>query len=160
MADRIAVMDAGRLAQVGRPDELYRRPATRFVADFLGEANFIGGRVVAAGPPAEIETPVGVLRTTAPNCPAPPAAVTCCIRPERISMSPGEGRLPASSSSALPATIESSTYLGDSRQYTCRLAAAESWRVSAGDEGAAGPLPEGRRVTLSVAGDDVAILAD
>ena len=41
MADRIGVMDGGRLEQVGTPHEIYRRPATRFVADFIGEASFL-----------------------------------------------------------------------------------------------------------------------
>ena len=49
MADRMAVLDAGHVAQVGEPRALYTRPATRFVAGFIGETNFIEGRVVGVG---------------------------------------------------------------------------------------------------------------
>ena len=45
MADRVAVMDAGKVVQIGRPEEVYNRPATKFVADFLGEANFVPGTI-------------------------------------------------------------------------------------------------------------------
>ena len=41
MADRIAVMEEGRIEQIGMPEEIYRRPASRFVADFIGESNFL-----------------------------------------------------------------------------------------------------------------------
>jgi spermidine/putrescine transport system ATP-binding protein len=47
MSDRLAVMNQGRVVQVGTPQEIYERPATRFVADFIGESNFLEGRVVA-----------------------------------------------------------------------------------------------------------------
>jgi spermidine/putrescine transport system ATP-binding protein len=56
MADRIAVMSAGRALQVGTPDEVYERPASRFVADFIGETNFIGGVLEGR------EGPLGVVR--------------------------------------------------------------------------------------------------
>jgi len=51
MADRVAVMNAGKVVQIGRPEEVYNRPATKFVADFLGEANFVPGTIAgeAAG---------------------------------------------------------------------------------------------------------------
>src|SRR5204863_9249664 len=45
LSDRVAVMDHGRVEQVGRPEEVYRRPATPFVARFLGRANFLAGAV-------------------------------------------------------------------------------------------------------------------
>jgi spermidine/putrescine transport system ATP-binding protein len=49
MADRIAVMDQGNVLQVGKPDEIYETPATKFVADFIGETNFIKGRIGEPG---------------------------------------------------------------------------------------------------------------
>jgi ABC-type Fe3+/spermidine/putrescine transport system ATPase subunit len=63
MGQRIAILDRGRIAQVGRPDECYRRPRTRFVARFLGEANFIEGDVarVLEGGGCEVATAVGTL---------------------------------------------------------------------------------------------------
>ena len=61
MADRIAVMNAGEIVQIGTPENVYNQPATRFVADFLGEANFLEGRICASGNPARIKTRVGEL---------------------------------------------------------------------------------------------------
>jgi len=63
MGQRIAILDRGRIAQIGRPDECYRRPRTRFVARFLGEANFIEGEVarVLEGGGCEVATAVGIL---------------------------------------------------------------------------------------------------
>jgi spermidine/putrescine transport system ATP-binding protein len=51
MSDRIAVMNQGKLLQVGSPTEIYERPSSRFVADFIGEANFIDGQVTEIGAP-------------------------------------------------------------------------------------------------------------
>jgi ABC-type Fe3+/spermidine/putrescine transport system ATPase subunit len=154
MADRIAVMNAGRIVQVGAPQELYDRPRSRFVADFLGEANFIDGKVAAAGPPAKVETPVGVILAAAGEA-AAGAAVTCCIRPERLAISTEADSKRVFS--GIPATVETSTFLGEVRQYVCRLEDGTPWRVSLLAD-AAGPLAPGRKVLLQFSPDDVAIL--
>jgi len=82
VADRVVIMDRGRKMQEGRPEEVYQRPATEFVARFLGLENLLPGRVVAAGPPLIVETAPGLLTTT--DSPALPVgqAVTVLIRPE------------------------------------------------------------------------------
>ena len=157
MADRIAVMNDGKIVQTGAPEALYNRPATRFVADFLGEANFLDGTVAEPGPPARIDTPSGTLLTAKVQDVATGGEVTCCVRPERIQLLPGpDGDAPAGS---LRATVESTTYLGDIRQFVCRLAAGEAWRVSmlAGR----GQVPtQGQDVTLRIAPQDVVVLAE
>ena len=155
MADRIAVMNEGRLAQVGSPEQLYRRPASRFVADFLGEANFLPGEVLRASPPAEVKTPAGVLRSARE---APPAGtrVFCCVRPEQVRFAmPGTRK--SEGSSSFPATIESETFLGETRQFVCRLAGDARWKVTC--FAAASPsVTPGEIVELWVAPGDVAIL--
>ena len=128
MADRIAVLNAGRVVQVGTPQELYDRPASRFVADFLGEANFLDGRIeddVAA------RTVVGKLRYGHGGGMKAGDEVTCCIRPERIVIEAGEAEAPGEAN-LIGATIVSTIYLGEIRQFTCRLTGAEDvvWRVS------------------------------
>lgn len=85
LADRIAVIDAGRIAQLAPPDRLYAAPATRFVAGFVGDRNLLPGRVVAhADGRVAVETAVGRLLAT----PAGPLAVgdtvEVMIRPERL----------------------------------------------------------------------------
>ena len=83
MADRMAVLNGGRISQLGRPDELYRRPANSFTAAFLGEVNIIPGRVSAAN---SVETAYGIFD----NITGLPAgsAVELAIRPEVIAIDP------------------------------------------------------------------------
>lgn len=78
MADRIAIIHAGRVVQVGTPEELYRAPASAFVARFLGMTNLFPVQVRADG---QIETELGVFDVVAPNHPENTMAL---IRPERV----------------------------------------------------------------------------
>lgn len=82
IADRVGILNQGRLEQLGRPEEIYHRPATRFVARFVGKADFLPGRVTAEG----IETEIGTL----PNTPGFPASsrVEVMIRPDHIDLIP------------------------------------------------------------------------
>ena len=67
MSDRVAVMNAGRIEQCDSPEQIYRRPRSSFVADFVGEANLLSGRVVALnGRLVQIETPFG--ESCLPGC--------------------------------------------------------------------------------------------
>jgi ABC-type Fe3+/spermidine/putrescine transport system ATPase subunit len=88
MSDRVAVMRAGRVEQVGAPREIYETPATMFVAGFIGNTNLLAGK---SGGGAAVECG-GVTVLTAGGAPAPGAAVTIAIRPERIRLEPA-GRL-------------------------------------------------------------------
>lgn len=80
IADRVGILNQGRLEQLGRPEEIYHRPATRFVARFVGKADFLPGRVTAEG----IETEIGTL----PNTPGFPASsrVEVMVRPDHIDL--------------------------------------------------------------------------
>jgi iron(III) transport system ATP-binding protein len=78
IADRIAVMDGGRILQIATPEDIYRRPASRAVAEFIGETNLLRG---TAGSGATVETPLGTLGTSATDF-AQGAAVHVSIRPE------------------------------------------------------------------------------
>ncbi len=82
LADRVAVMRAGRVEQIASPVDIYERPATRFVAGFVGETNFVEG-VVRQNDGASFETAFGRLPRTA--CALPDGArATLSVRPERI----------------------------------------------------------------------------
>ena len=83
MSDRIAVMQGGRVQQLGRPEEIYEAPANRFVADFIGGANLIPARIGAQGAEAE---GLGVV----PASGNMGAEVTLAIRPERLSILPAD----------------------------------------------------------------------
>ncbi|NJQ04324.1 ABC transporter ATP-binding protein [Streptomyces lonarensis] len=89
MADRVAVLHEGRLEQLGTPQEIYERPASRFTAEFVGRANLLPATVVAAASAgeaaaAEVEVP-GIGRITAQGAsPAPGEPVTVLLRPHRV----------------------------------------------------------------------------
>src|SRR3984893_17530535 len=88
MADRIAIMRDGRLEQIGTPDEVYQRPVSRFIASFLGAANFIEGRVVrVSGETVRVLSPDG-MSLTIPTTRPLGSPVTIALRPEAISVEP------------------------------------------------------------------------
>jgi ABC-type Fe3+/spermidine/putrescine transport system ATPase subunit len=89
VADRVAVMSAGRIEQMDTPSSIYARPATEFVARFLGMPNLIGGTVLgcAAGA-AVINTPIGLLHAAVDRSLPPGQAVTLLIRPDAAAIEP------------------------------------------------------------------------
>jgi ABC-type sugar transport system ATPase subunit len=115
MGDRIAVLNAGVLEQVGTPEELYDHPRTRFVASFIGDTNLLSGRAVsAANGICEVETPAGRLRATARQPVTTGDTVTIAVRPERVSFaSQGEG---------LGGVVTDVIFVGTARKYVVRLA--------------------------------------
>ena len=86
IADRIAVMDAGKLVQVGTPDELYHRPASAFVAEFIGHTNLIAGEVIEQVEKiVRVRTPLGDVLAES-DATAHPKDVTLSIRPEQLEL--------------------------------------------------------------------------
>ncbi|MEW2498310.1 ABC transporter ATP-binding protein [Streptomyces nodosus] len=89
MSNRIAVMNQGRIEQIGKPREIYTRPATRFVAEFIGTSNFMEAKVVSvAGDEVQVDAAQG--RLVARGVAAPPAvgdSVLISIRPECVDLS-------------------------------------------------------------------------
>jgi spermidine/putrescine transport system ATP-binding protein len=92
MSDRVAVMAAGRVEQVGPPEEVYAEPATPFVAGFVGEANRLRGRVARAeGALLAAETEVGPVLALNPGGLRPGEEALVFVRPERVALDPGPG---------------------------------------------------------------------
>jgi spermidine/putrescine ABC transporter ATP-binding subunit len=92
MSDRIAVLNEGQLEQVGRPEDLYERPASAFVAEFIGETNFFGGEVVSLdGQECSVRlTSNSIVRARTPAAGlAVGQPVRLAVRPERLSLDPG-----------------------------------------------------------------------
>jgi iron(III) transport system ATP-binding protein len=116
VSDRMAVLDGGRILQVGTPQDVYRRPSCKTVADFIGETNFIPGKLLAAsGVHARVTTAVGELGGVlgdVVSAPAPGSAVTVSVRPECWTISPT--RPPEN---AVRGRIGRSSYLGENAQY-------------------------------------------
>ena len=160
MADRIAVMNAGEIVQIGTPEEVYNRPETRFVADFLGEANFLDGRISAPGNPARVRTQYGELVGLDEHQRPDDNPVTCCVRPEHVRVERAQpGSESSESDNTLTATIVSSVYLGDVRQYVCTFDGDDDteWRVAMLADGSQ-DLDPGDRVQLTFDADRVTLL--
>ena len=110
MSDRIAVMRAGRILQVGTPEEIYEHPSERYVADFIGETNLFDATRVG---PTRFRLTSGAEVDTAEPGPSD-NTVTLVIRPERTLLTPREG-------SALPARVEQVVYIGSDTVYLLLL---------------------------------------
>ncbi len=116
MSDRICLMNQGGVEQLGTPQDLYFRPASRFAADFLGESNLLPGRVLKAGARPEAETlgqRIAAL-PTADNL-TEGQAVTVMLRPESIDIRP------KAEAGGLPAVVEMVTMLGGVIRTVLRL---------------------------------------
>lgn len=125
MADRIAVMNVGKALQVGRPDDIYERPRNRFVADFIGETNFVPGTLFAREGDFGVVALPGDLRLEAalrdPDT-AVGQGVTLAIRPEKIMLRPAtETAPPANGITELAAVIHEVHYIGTDTRYHLRL---------------------------------------
>ena len=134
LADRVAVLEAGRLLQCAPPRELYERPATRFVAGFLGGANVLEGVVGVDG----------LLHCAAAGCalrldaPVPPGnRLAVALRPERIALT-AEGELPAEN--AATGVLRGVVYQGAGWLCTVALAGGQSLRVQVPADRAVPPL--------------------
>ena len=117
MADRVAVMRAGRLEQCAAPAELYDRPATAFVAQFVGTMNHLSGQVVEAGKVrvADRELPVDG------DCPAAGTEVKVLLRPENLDLEPITGAAPSADLSPGEGQVLLATFLGATTRLTLRL---------------------------------------
>ncbi len=134
MSDRIAVMNEGIVQQVGMPREIYEHPANRFVADFIGETNFIDGKVGALEPFVAVEAgDVSLIGTADGRSLTIGQAVTLAIRPESIDLRPEKKqsavaeRLANGGGSVTPADVEVAgqvqevIYIGTDTRYRLSL---------------------------------------
>ncbi len=154
IADRIAVMDGGRIVQLGSAEDLYARPATAFVARFIGRTNVVRGRVVEhAGRQLVVEVNGQRLRAESEGAaPAVGAAVMLALRPETIELAPA-------ASDHDSAVIASRVFLGEKVDYVVRWG-GESLLVVAYDPIRRGAFAPGSRVDLRLPAEGVRVLAD
>ncbi len=117
MSDRIAVMEHGKILQVGSPREIYDHPAERFVADFIGDTNFLTVELKSVGESsAQIILPSGRNMTAAlPEGEFTKKTATVVIRPEHVSLTR------ALSDAALTGRLENTVYIGTDTQYHLKL---------------------------------------
>jgi spermidine/putrescine transport system ATP-binding protein len=138
MSDRIAVMHAGRIEQLGTPEELYERPATRFVADFIGSTNLLRG-VIEAG--SSIRLSSDETAPVAHDGLAPGTEVEISIRPESILL------VAPDAPGAIRGQVEQAAYLGTNVSYQVRTAGGLVLSVLASKTGPR--LPVGSEVAVT-----------
>jgi spermidine/putrescine transport system ATP-binding protein len=157
MSDRLAVMNAGRIVQIGSPRQVYEEPADTYVADFLGAANLMEIDVIRAGPPGELR--LGDWALTAQRCEAGDAGFTgtahAVIRPERVRIethgSAGENRVPA--------MVERVVFLGSATQVMLRLAPGVPLQALVQNDGDEPDLKQGTPVHCYLPPDALRVLA-
>jgi spermidine/putrescine transport system ATP-binding protein len=149
MADRIAVMNDGLIEQIGTPEEIYRRPSSRFVADFIGESNFLevhragDGRVTAED-------------GSAVACSPPPGdwrRATLMIRPEDVRLMAGNGH-----HEGLAGRVVRSSFLGSFTRVAVQCDGAGAQIMASLQGGTAGPLQENATATVTWSPDDAVVL--
>ena len=117
MSDRIAVMDRGRLLQVGTAEQLYEQPVNRFVAEFIGQTNLLDATVADGD---QIVLANGN-RVEAPNPHPAGTKVAMCLRPEAVRIVP-RGEVPSGQrATSLEGVVASTTYLGHSLVYEVKV---------------------------------------
>jgi iron(III) transport system ATP-binding protein len=144
LSDRVAVMREGRVLQLGAPRELYERPATRFVADFVGTNNLIPGIVEGQdGAVLLVDTALGRLRARAGGGVSVGRPCVLAIRPENVAVGPGAG-----DGNRIAGRVGLAAYLGSTLRYdveaggmTLKADVRDAWHHAA--------LPVGTEVTLS-----------
>ena len=147
VSDEVIVMDRGRIAQQGTPAQLYEAPASRFLADFIGDANLVPGEVIRAAEGAFFLA--GNVRVAIRADAVAPGPATLAVRPHRLRLTPsGKGLLPAECLRA--------AYLGSRMEYVFGTPWGELLLF---DGGVHAPLARGARAGVAFEPDDAIVLS-
>jgi len=159
LSDRIAVLSHGHIEQIGTPDEIYERPATSFVAEFIGNSNLLPATIVERGEReviVEIERGLR-LRSAGGNLAGDGDEVVVLIRPERIQIkAPGVGGTPGHN--RFSARIVTVTYLGDDLRLDLELATGQMLQGALKNAGAARDWTPAQMVQILVGPADLRLL--
>jgi putrescine transport system ATP-binding protein len=159
VADRIAVMDHGRLAQVGTPVEVYQRPNSRWVAGFVGDVNLIEARVTAVCPSFVTLEREGLnLRVAQAAAVAPGASAAIALRPEKIRIA--RARPAGEAENGAEGVVSEIGYLGAVSIYKVRLERGLVLKAAVMNEQAAGAFGVNDRVWLSWSADACVLLTE
>jgi ABC-type Fe3+/spermidine/putrescine transport system ATPase subunit len=158
LSDRVLVMEAGRVEQVGRPEEVYRRPATAFVARFLGRANFLAGVVAQRGADGIVVALDGGLSVVgaAREDVAAGQRVQVAIRQESIRLAPAFTE--AARVNRFPVTVAFHAFAGQAHHYVVQLVDGRELEVAT--PGADTPLQRGTAALVEWAPEDVILLPE
>ena len=156
MSDRIAVMNGGRVEQVGTPAEIYNQPTTRFVADFIGDTNiFRGERTTSAGGPA-LDVGKGLILALPPSTEMQGTGVlSVALRPEKIRLSPA-----GDAAASARGVVENTNFLGGAVLYRITLEGGHRVLVQQPNAGTSRLFVPGNGVTLDWTPADLVVLKD
>ena len=151
LAGRMAVMRDGQIEQLGTPREVYRSPANRFVADFIGETNWIEGTMGSQGSDGTrvLKTSAGEFKTTHCNGHREGTEIWVGFRPEAVTI----GSFPTN---RIATTIEQVNYLGEIEQY--ELNAGGGWRIKAFEQNPATERKSGQLLEVFIRPQDLFVL--
>lgn len=145
MADTIAVMNGGRVEQMGRPADLYENPKTTFVANFLGQSNLLAGFVTSRGSEITVDVQGEKLLLPSSRCATDSSKVWVGVRPEKINLASSR----SDNRNCLDATIVDISYVGVSTQFLVRTRWAQDLMVFEQNDGSAITRQVGDRVNLT-----------
>ncbi|MFT3940447.1 ABC transporter ATP-binding protein [Rhodopseudomonas sp.] len=154
MSDRIAVLDAGKIVQIGRPLDIYRHPANRFVASFVGESNLIEAEIMQKrGTTVTLKNRSGYVFEAESRDAIDVGRVTVLVRPERIAIAD------EATANSTPVTVTSAIFLGETLRIEAQMESGETLLVRCPDS-AKRPLPNiGDRLHVSWGPEDCWVLA-
>jgi spermidine/putrescine transport system ATP-binding protein len=154
MSDRIAVMNQGHVEQVGEGRSIYDRPATPFVASFVGENNSLTGRIgVVRNGLATVDTELGAFSGRAGPDLVPGAPATLFIRPEALKLAASDG------TSGLTAEVEGTAFEGSFTHVALRARNGQALTMTLGRDADAGALAQGAMVGLCFSSADALVLS-
>jgi putative spermidine/putrescine transport system ATP-binding protein len=157
MSDRIAVMNHGRIEQLGTPLDIYNRPATRFVSDFIGDSNLFEAAVGdVLGAQLRLRTDDGLELVAALAEPPPAGRLSLAVRPEKIRL----GGAGARADNQFSGAVESVAFLGGSILYRVALANRRLILAIEPNDGSKPLHAPGETVTLGWAAADAVLLKD
>jgi spermidine/putrescine transport system ATP-binding protein len=140
MADTVAVMNAGRIEQLGAPNEMYEFPGTAFVANFLGQSNLLTATVDArTGPDVTVTARGNRFTVPATRCRTGSGTAWFGVRPEKVHLAATADAVP-SGHHAVPGVVTDASYVGVSTQYLVRIPAGDQLTVFVPNSGVAAPL--------------------
>jgi spermidine/putrescine transport system ATP-binding protein len=155
MSDRLAVMEAGTVAQVGTPVEVYEEPADAYVADFLGVSNLMDANAGGRGPSGACRIRLGDFDLTAgQGMTDATGAVKVAIRPERVAIEAYEGAGP----NRVPAMVERLVFLGSTTQIILRLAHGAPVQALIQNHGGPPAYQQGTAVQVHLPADALRVL--
>jgi len=150
MADTVAVMNAGKIEQLGAPVDMYDFPGTAFVANFLGQSNLFAAEVTGrSGDDLLLESYGDRFSVPAARARATEGSVWLGVRPEKLHVSPGGPDGAPAGHQAVRGIVTDSSYMGVSTQYLVRAPWGDELTVFVPNSGVAAPLAVASEVTVS-----------